>query len=70
MLCLLPEQDARYRRLLGYLQDDVSRTNPTVELLLQILSPVAGEIEAGRSCFDSESTLLKQHLLILSGDDS
>lgn len=70
LICLLPELDARYRRLLGYLQDDVSRALPTVELLLQILSPVAGEIEAGRSCFDSESTLLKQHLLSLSGDDS
>jgi AAA+ superfamily predicted ATPase len=70
LLCLLPEVDGRYRRLLGYLQDDVSRTNPTVELLLQILSPVMSKLETGRSCFASDSRLIKQHLLVLIGDDA
>lgn len=70
LLCLLPEVDGRYRRLLGYLQDDVSRTNPTVELVLQILSPVMNRLETGRSCFAPESKLIKQHLLIPIGDDA
>lgn len=70
LLCLLPELDVRYRRLLGYLQDDVSRTSPIVEVLLQILLPIAGDLNAGRACFDSESKLIKQHLLIISSDDS
>jgi AAA+ superfamily predicted ATPase len=53
LLCMLPELDARYRRLYGYLQDDVSQTSPTAELLLQILHPVApgaagrAELEGG-----------------------
>ena len=70
LVCLLPELDSRYRRLFGYLQDDVSRTSPAIELVLQILSPLIGDVEAGRACFDSESKLIKQHLLVLSGDDS
>jgi AAA+ superfamily predicted ATPase len=70
LVCLLPELDARYRRLFGYLQDDVSRTNPTVELVLQILAPVIDEPDLGRACFASESPLVKQHLIVLTGDDS
>jgi hypothetical protein len=69
LLCLLAEVDGRYRRLLGYLQDDVSRTNPTVELVLQILSPAMNRLETGRSCFAPESKLIRQHLLVLIGDD-
>jgi hypothetical protein len=39
LACLLPELDGRYRRLYGYLQDDASRMQPTVELIAQILTP-------------------------------
>jgi hypothetical protein len=70
LLCLLPELDGRYRRLLGYLQDDVSRTNPSIELLLQVLAPLLSDIEAGRSCFAAESKLVKKHLIVLAGDDA
>ena len=40
LICLLPELDERYRRLFAYLQDDASRSRPSVELVLQILRPV------------------------------
>lgn len=70
LLCLLAEVDGRYRRLLGYLQDDVSRTNPTIELVLQILSPIMSKLGTGRMCFNSESKLIKQHLIMLIGDDA
>ncbi len=69
LVCLLAELDGRYRRLFGYLQDDVSRTSPTVELILQILYPHFENIEYGRSCFGSESALIKQHLLVISADE-
>jgi len=65
LVCLLPELDGRYRRLFGYLQDDASRTRPTVELVLQILHPVAPQPESGRSAFDTGAPLLKHHLLAL-----
>lgn len=65
LVCLLPELDGRYRRLYGYLQDDASRTRPTVELALQILYPVAPSIQAGRDAFDARAPLLRQHLLAI-----
>jgi hypothetical protein len=44
LLCLLPALDPRYRRLYGYLMDDATRTEPTVDLLAALLpghDPVA-----------------------------
>jgi AAA+ superfamily predicted ATPase len=74
LVCLLPELDGRYRRLFGYLQDDASRTLPTVELVLQILHPVARRAATGWSAFDVEGPLLAHSLLALErerqGDDS
>jgi AAA+ superfamily predicted ATPase len=67
LLCLLPELDARYRRLYGYLQDDVSQASPPVELLLQLLHPVAPGT-AGRAVVDSGSRLLASRLLVLSDE--
>lgn len=39
LVCLAPEIDLRYERLYAYLQDDVSRRHPTVELILRLLVP-------------------------------
>ena len=39
LLCLLPELDFRFRRLYGYLHDDVSRGIATVGLLEEMLTP-------------------------------
>lgn len=69
LVCVLSELDSRYRRLFGYLQDDVSRSAPSVELMLQILYPVIEKIEFGRSCFGPDSALIKQHLLVVAGDE-
>ena len=63
LVCLLPELDGRYRRLYGYLQDDASRSRPTVELTLEILHPVIAAIQTGRDAFDARSRLLAHHLL-------
>jgi AAA+ superfamily predicted ATPase len=74
LVCLLPELDGRYRRLFGYLQDDASRTRPMVELVLQILHPVAPHPAAGQAVFDAEAPLLAHHLLVMDreaqGDES
>ena len=37
LLCLAPALDLRYERLYAYLQDDVSRKRPTVNLALDLL---------------------------------
>lgn len=68
LVCLLPELDGRYRRLYGYLQDDATRTNPSVELILNILRREVPDAEAARSVFSSSSPLLENHLVFLRGD--
>jgi AAA+ superfamily predicted ATPase len=54
LLATLPELDGRYRLVFGYLQNDASRTSPSVELLTEILevvapdrAAVAGRLAAG-----------------------
>ena len=37
LVCLAPSLDLRYERLYGYLQDDVTRKRPTVNLVLDLL---------------------------------
>lgn len=37
LICLAPEVDLRYERLYGYLQDDMTRRRPTVDLALRLL---------------------------------
>jgi hypothetical protein len=38
LLCLAPEIDLRYERLYAYLQDDLTRRRPTVDLLLRTVA--------------------------------
>jgi hypothetical protein len=63
LVCLLPEWDARYRRLYGYLQDDASRTQPAVELAAAILSPDGNGMAAVRPCFEGSRPLLSHRLV-------
>ena len=37
LICLAPHLDLRYESIYGYLQDDVTRTHPTVNLILDLL---------------------------------
>jgi SpoVK/Ycf46/Vps4 family AAA+-type ATPase len=39
LLCLAPAIDLRYERLYGFLQDDVTRKRPSVDLVLNVLCP-------------------------------
>ncbi len=67
LVCLLPELDIRYRRLVGYLLDDATRTRPSLDLVVQILHPLLADLTAGRSLFLAESPLLARHILRLGG---
>jgi SpoVK/Ycf46/Vps4 family AAA+-type ATPase len=40
LICLAPTFDLRYERIYGYLQDDVTRKRPTVNLILNLLAPI------------------------------
>jgi hypothetical protein len=69
LVCLLPELDGRYRRLFGFLQDDATRTRPSVELVMQTLSPETPGPREARAPFLANSPLLTHHLLVVAGND-
>jgi hypothetical protein len=65
---LAPELDLRYERLYSYLQDDVTRKRPTVDLVLNLLCPTFDVKMAARERFLPNSPLAKNHLLQLFDD--
>lgn len=69
LICLMPETDFRYRRVFAYLQDDASRSRPSVELLAQILHPRAQTIEAARALLEPGRPLLSKHLVVFGPSD-
>ena len=65
MLALAPELDLRYERLYAYLQDDVTRRRPTVNLALDIFCPTAETKIEWRSHFEADAPLIQAGLLKL-----
>jgi SpoVK/Ycf46/Vps4 family AAA+-type ATPase len=69
-IALAPEIDLRYERIYAYLQDDVTRKRPTVDLALNLLCVSASEKLKRRSHFTSASPLIAQGLLHLIPDST
>lgn len=63
LLCLAPEIDARYSRVFAFLQDDVTRKQPSVELMLRLLCEDVQESLVRRGLFSSGAALLRNRLL-------
>ncbi|SDL95282.1 ATP-binding protein [Nonomuraea jiangxiensis] len=63
-----PEIDLRYERLYGYLQDDVTRRRPTVELTLNLLCQDVAEKLRRRAAFAADAPLLRHRLVRLVAD--
>jgi SpoVK/Ycf46/Vps4 family AAA+-type ATPase len=68
LLALVPELDLRYERLYAYLQDDVTRRRPSVDLALNLLSPSAEARLTNRTHFAPEATLIRHNLIHLNAD--
>ena len=68
LLCLAPELDLKYEKIYAYLQDDIARKHPSVDLILNLLCHTFEQKIGGRSRFALESPLLK-HQLISFVDD-
>jgi SpoVK/Ycf46/Vps4 family AAA+-type ATPase len=68
LIALAPEVDLRYERLYAFLQDDVSRRRPSVDLVLNLLCSSAEAKLAARGCFSSESPLIRHRLIHLVPD--
>ncbi len=63
LLCLAPWLDLRYERLYGYLQDDVTRKHPSINLLLDLLCEPGPERLRYLVHFKDDSPLFRHHLL-------
>ena len=70
LICLALELDLRYERLYAYLQDDVTKNRPSVDLVLNLVCRSFEDKLAGRDRFSSEFPLFKYYLLHLFDDHS
>ena len=70
LICLAPELDLRYERFYSYLQDDVTKKRPSVDLVLNLLSPSFAAKLALRQRFTEAAPLIKHRLLYLFDDPS
>ena len=66
LVCVAPELDLRYERLYGYLQDDVTRKRPTVDLILRLLRPAGDITIADREALGPAGPLLSSGLATLA----
>ncbi|BAZ70730.1 MAG: AAA family ATPase [Pelatocladus maniniholoensis HA4357-MV3] len=70
LICLAPELDSGYERLYAYLQDDVRKKRPSVDLVLNLLCADFKSKLTTRQNFLSTAPLLKHQLLHLFDDSS
>jgi AAA+ superfamily predicted ATPase len=68
LVCLAPELDLRYERLYAYLQDDVTKKRPSVDLVLNLLCPAMTAKLALRQRFVETAPLIEHGLLRLFDD--
>jgi SpoVK/Ycf46/Vps4 family AAA+-type ATPase len=70
LICLAAELDLRFERLYAYLQDDVTRKRPSVDLVLNLLCASFPEKLEARRRFSTAAPLLQHQLLSLMDDPS
>ena len=70
-ICLAPELEQRYEKFYAYLQDDVTRKRPSLNLVLKLLCSGPAEALQARSLFSAQAPLFRSQLLShATGDDS
>jgi AAA+ superfamily predicted ATPase len=70
LICLAPEFDLRYERLYAYLQDDVTKKKPSVDLVLNLLSPSLATKMAAQKYFAASAPFSAFRLLQIFDDPS
>lgn len=63
LICLAPAFDLRYEKIYGYLQDDVTRKRPGINLALNLVCPAGPDRLLALSHFTADAPLFKYHLL-------
>ncbi|MBG7609483.1 MAG: ATP-binding protein [Anaerolineae bacterium] len=70
LICLAPILDLRYERIYGYLQDDVTKKRPSVNLALDLLVDTGTDRVRALTHFSANSRLLQHKLITLSMDSN
>ncbi|HEX8921936.1 MAG TPA: ATP-binding protein [Pyrinomonadaceae bacterium] len=65
VLCLAPEIDWKYSKVFAFLQDDVTKKQPSVDLALTLFCKDMEERLTARAIFSPDSSLLKYRLIHL-----
>ena len=65
LICLAPSIDLRYERIYSYLQDDVTKKRPTVNMVLDLLTEGGIGRLAMLAHFEDDAPLFRNHLLEL-----
>jgi hypothetical protein len=68
ILAVAPELDLRYERLYAFLQDDITRRHPSIELALNLFCMTAEEKVERRASFDPNAPLIRNQLLKVTPD--
>jgi SpoVK/Ycf46/Vps4 family AAA+-type ATPase len=68
LICLAPELDLRYEKLYSYLQNDVTKKRPGVDMVINLLCHSIEERFRARGYFSPGVPLIKNHLLYLTGE--
>lgn len=68
LICLAPELDLRYQRLYAYLQDDVTKKHPSVDLVLNLLCLTLAAKLTDRQRFLPDAPLFRHGVLHLFDD--
>ena len=63
VICLAPELQRKYDRLYAYLQDDITRKRPSIDLVLELLCQPEAERWSGRAYFADHAPLLRAGLI-------
>ncbi len=70
LIGLAPELDLRYEKIYSYLQNDVNKKQPSVDLILNLLCPTIEAKLQARAYFSSAAPLLKNNLIYLAGKEA
>lgn len=71
LIGLAPELDFKYEKLYSYLQNDVTKKKPTVDLVLTLLFSTIEEKIKSRAYFSPSAALLKNHMVhLLEGESN
>lgn len=68
VICLAPELQRKYDRLYAYLQDDITRKKPSIDLVLMLLCPTETERWQARAYFFAQSPLFQAGIVHMLDD--